>query len=34
MMGHMNGNVPNIEMTKRYVCEKLELDKKVLKFFQ
>lgn len=34
MMGHMNGNVPNIEMTKRYVCEKLEIDKKVLKFFQ
>ncbi len=34
MMGHMNGNVPNVEMTKRYVCEKLELDKKVLKFFQ
>lgn len=34
MMGHMNGNVPNIEMTKRYVCEKLEIDKKVLRFFQ
>lgn len=34
MMGHMNGNVPNIEMTKRYVCEKLEIDRKVLKFFQ
>ncbi len=34
MMGHMNGNVPNIEMTKRYVCEKLEIDKNVLKFFQ
>lgn len=34
MMGHMNGNVPNIEMTKRYICEKLEIDKKVLKFFQ
>ncbi len=30
----MNGNVPNIEMTRRYVYEKLELDKKVLKFFQ
>lgn len=34
MMGHMNGNVPNIEMTKRYVCEKLEIDKQVLRFFQ
>ncbi len=34
MMGHMSGNVPNIEITRRYICEKLEIDKKVLAFFR
>lgn len=34
LMGHMNGNIPNISMTKRYVCEKMKIDKQVLRFFE
>lgn len=34
MMGHMTGNVPNTDMTRRYICEKMELDAKVFKLFQ
>lgn len=33
MMGHMNGNVPNITMTQRYIVGKLQIDSKVMEVF-
>lgn len=33
MMGHMNGNVPNINMTQRYIVGKMALDSKVFDVF-
>lgn len=33
MMGHMNGNVPNISMTQRYIVGKMSLDSKVFDVF-
>lgn len=33
MMGHMCGNVPNIQMTQRYIVGKMKLDYKVIKIF-
>lgn len=33
MMGHMNGNVPNIAMTQRYIVGKMQLDAKVFDLF-
>lgn len=33
MMGHMNGNVPNIQMTQRYIVGKMKLDYSVFKVF-
>lgn len=34
MMGHMNGNVPNTDMTRRYIVGKMKLDDKVFRFFE
>ena len=33
MMGHMNGNVPDIQMTQRYIMGKLKLDSSVFAMF-
>lgn len=33
MMGHMSGNVPNIQMTQGYIVDKIKLDKRVFKVF-
>lgn len=33
MMGHMSGNMPNIEMTQRYIVGKMKIDGQVLKLF-
>lgn len=33
MMGHMCGNVPNIQMTQRYIVGKMKLDYSVIKLF-
>ena len=32
-MGHMSGNVPNTDMTQRYIVGKMELDKNVMRVF-
>lgn len=34
MMGHVNGNTPNIAMTAGYICEKSKISKGVLALFQ
>ena len=33
LMGHMSGNVPNTDMTQRYIVGKMELDKNVMRVF-
>ena len=33
MMGHMNGNVPNITMTQKYIVGKMQIDTNVMKVF-
>lgn len=33
LMGHMSGNVPNIEMTQRYICGKMNINSEVMKLF-
>ncbi len=33
MMGHMNGNTPNIQMTQHYIVGKPEIDSSTLKYF-
>lgn len=33
LMGHMSGNVANIQMTQRYICDKMRIDRDVLKIF-
>lgn len=34
MMGHMNGNTPNIAMTQRYIVGKLTIDSSVIALFE
>ena len=33
LMGHMNGNLPNTQMTQRYIVGKVEIDSNVMKVF-
>ena len=33
LMGHTNGNVPNIQMTQRYIVGKTSIDDKVYALF-
>lgn len=33
MMGHVNGNTPNVAMTSGYICEKSKINKSVLALF-
>ena len=33
MMGHMSGNMPNVQMTQKYIVGKPDLDYKVFRIF-
>lgn len=33
LMGHMNGNTPNVQMTQRYIVGKMSIDSEVLRVF-